>query len=198
MHPLVAEQQASMEVSKARTHELSKAWAPRFLAQSALYARGTGANPDGTTGGAFSGLGPNIYNWGVGFTVQFAVGDLPSIRAQRRIESARFATESARLRLVRQNLSAETAKARARLEGARAMVPVAGTQLSEAGSVYEQAQARYRSGLANLIEVVDAQRTYQQAEIDDALARLAVWRAELGVAIAEGDLTPFLALLGGK
>lgn len=195
LHPLAAEQTAALGVSEARRAELSKAWAPKFLAQSALYARGTGAMSDGTTGGAFSGLGPNVYNWGVGFTVQFALGDLPSVRAQRQIEAARLVSESARLRVVKQNLSAEQSKARARLDGAREMVAAVRTQLSAAGQVYEQSQARYRSGLAVLMEVVDAQRVYQQAEIDDALARLAVWRAQLGVAIASGDLAPFLNLL---
>jgi hypothetical protein len=39
-------------------------------------------------------------------------------------------------------------------------------------------------------------RGLTQAAIDDALARLGVWRALLGVAAAEGDLTPFLGLAG--
>lgn len=195
IHPLLAEQQASLSLGQARRTELDKAWMPRFLAQSALYARGTGAFGDGSTGGAFSGLGPNIYNWGVGFSVQFAVGDLPAVRARRLAQSARLHSENARLSLVRRTLSADTARARARLDGAREMVAAVRVQYTAAAEVYEQAQARYRSGLAGLIEVVDAQRAYQQAEIDDALSRLAVWRAQLGVATAAGDLAPFLKLL---
>lgn len=195
IHPLLAEQQASLGLSQARRAELDKAWMPKFLAQSSLYARGTGAYGDGSTGGAFSGLGPNIYNWGVGFSVQFAIGDLPAVRARRQSESARLQSESARLQLVRRNVSAESARARARIEGAKEMVAAVRVQYTAAAEVYEQAQARYRSGLAGLMEVVDAQRSYQQAEIDDALARLAVWRAQLGVAIAAGDLAPFLKLL---
>ena len=42
------------------------------------------------------------------------------------------------------------------------------------------------------MDVADAQRLLLQAEIDDGLARLNVWRAHLGVAIAAGDLGPFL------
>ncbi|MBA3973303.1 MAG: TolC family protein [Candidatus Solibacter sp.] len=195
IHPLLAEQQASLGLGQARRAELDKAWMPKFLGQSALYARGTGAYGDGSTGGAFAGLGPNIYNWGVGFSVQFALGDLPAIRARRQAETARLQSETARLQLVQRNVSAEVMRARARLDGAREMVAAVRVQYSAATEVYEQAQARYSSGLAGLIEVVDAQRTYQQAEIDDALARLAVWRAQLGVAIAAGDLVPFLNLL---
>ena len=59
--------------------------------------------------------------------------------------------------------------------------------------VLEQTQARYRAGLGTILEVADAQRQLTQAEIEAALARLAVWRAELAVAYAQGDLEPFLA-----
>jgi hypothetical protein len=34
-----------------------------------------------------------------------------------------------------------------------------------------------------------------QAEIDDAIARLSVWRSLAGLAGAQGDLEPFLSLL---
>ena len=47
-------------------------------------------------------------------------------------------------------------------------------------------------GLGNIDEVAEAQRLLTQAEIDDALARLGVWRGLLGVATAAGDLQPFL------
>ena len=57
----------------------------------------------------------------------------------------------------------------------------------------DQATARYQSGLGNIDEVAEAQRLLTQAEIDDALARLGVWRALLGVATAAGDIQPFLA-----
>lgn len=58
-----------------------------------------------------------------------------------------------------------------------------------------QQQARYRSGLATVVDVTAAEGVLAQAEADDAIARLGVWRAELGVASAQGDLQPFLELL---
>jgi outer membrane protein TolC len=56
----------------------------------------------------------------------------------------------------------------------------------------DQATARYQSGLGNVDAVAEAQRLLTQAEIDDALARLGVWRALLAVAQSTGDLQPFL------
>jgi hypothetical protein len=42
-------------------------------------------------------------------------------------------------------------------------------------------------------EVAEAQRLLTHAEIDDALARLGIWRGLLAVATAAGDIQPFLA-----
>jgi hypothetical protein len=44
------------------------------------------------------------------------------------------------------------------------------------------------------VEVADAERLLLQAEIEDNLARLTVWRSLLGQALAHGDLQPFLEL----
>ena len=66
-------------------------------------------------------------------------------------------------------------------------------QVAAARAATEQATARYQSGLGNIDEVAEAQRLLTQAEIDDALARLGVWRGLLGVATAAGDIQPFVA-----
>jgi len=44
--------------------------------------------------------------------------------------------------------------------------------------------------------VADAERLLTQAEIDDALAKLNVWRALLAMAAAQGDLGAFLQQAG--
>jgi outer membrane protein TolC len=64
--------------------------------------------------------------------------------------------------------------------------------VSSATTASQQANARYQAGLGTIVEVADAQRLLTQAEIDDALARLGVWRAMLAVAAAAGDIQPFL------
>src|SRR5437667_9944403 len=82
------------------------------------------------------------------------------------------------------------------LEGSRKIAADTPVQLSAANAATQQATARYQSGLGNIIDVADAQRLLTQAEIDDALARLGVWRGMLGVAIAAGDIQPFLTGAG--
>ena len=87
-------------------------------------------------------------------------------------------------------------KAKAVLEGARRVAQNTPIQLEAARATEQQATARYRAGLGNIVEVAEAQRLLTQAEIDDSLARLGIWRALLGLAAVEGDLTPFLAAAG--
>src|SRR5262249_45934334 len=68
-------------------------------------------------------------------------------------------------------------------------------QLAAAQQSERQARARYDSGLATIVEVADAQSLLAQAEVQEQLARVDVWRALLAAAVAQGHLNPFLSIL---
>jgi outer membrane protein TolC len=191
-HPRIAEQRAAMEQAQAARRAAGRSWYPRFNLQAVSYGRGTGAMTNGELLGGASGLGPNIFNWGAGLTVTFPAFDLPGIHARQRIEQHREAFEAARLDQVRRELKTAVETAQAQLQGARDVARNVPVQLEAARATELQALARYRAGLGTLVEVADAQRLVAQSEIDDALARLSVWRAMLRLAAAEGDLEPFL------
>ena len=80
----------------------------------------------------------------------------------------------------------------ATLQGGRRVAANTPVQVSAARTATQQATARYQSGLGNIDAVAEAQRLLTQSEIDDALARLSVWRGLLGVAVAAGDVQPFV------
>jgi outer membrane protein TolC len=197
-HPAEKEQQAAIDESKARRQVLDKTYYPKFNTQGALYARGTGANPDFTTGGAAAGLGPNIHNWGFGFSMSLPVTEYLSLRVKREAESARERTESALLAQIHQDLASRRERAMAMLEGARQIAKNTPIQLEAARANVEQATARYKAGLANVVDVAEAQRLLTQSEIDDSLAKLGIWRALLAISAAQGDLRPFLDQAGRK
>jgi outer membrane protein TolC len=190
--PYAVEQSAAVAAVEAERKALDRAYYPRFNLQGATYARGTGANPDGTTLGGLNGLGPNIANWAVGMTVTFPFLELPSLRARKEIADHRRAAESAKYDQLLVELNARVRKAKDDLASARRLADLTPRQLEAAQTSERQATARYKAGLGTLVEVADAQRLLTQAEIDNALARLNVWRAALAAAAAEGDLTPFL------
>jgi outer membrane protein TolC len=195
-HPVLQQQRSVVEQIQANEQLLRRLYYPRFFLQGSNYARGTGAYADGSTLGGLNGLGPNIYNWGVGMSVTFPLFDLPSIRSRREIERYRERAESARFDQYRQDLSAAVASARANLNGARRVAQNTPIQLDAARATEQQTSARYQAGLGTLIELAEAQRLVTQAEIDDALARLGVWRALLQAAAAQANLDPFLQEAG--
>lgn len=195
-HPLAREQNAAVEEAHARLRVLERSYYPRFNLQASSYARGTGAQHDGSTGGPVTGLGPNIQNWAVGLTVTFPILELPSLRERKKAETHRELAEQARYKQVLQDLDGARQKALAQLDGARQVARLAPAQREAAQAALDQSAARYKAGLASVVEVAEAQRLLAQAEADDALARLAVWRALLVLAAAEGDLDPFLKQVG--
>jgi len=192
-NPISIEQNAVIEQLRAQLRILERSYFPRFSLQGAAYARGTGAEVNGTNLGGLNGLAPTTQDYALGFTVTFPVLDKASIRAKEAEQSAAIRAETARYQQIATDLKARWNAALATLGGARNAAANTPVEVAAARAATEQAAARYQSGLGNIDEVAEAQRLLTQAEIDDALARLSVWRALLGLATAAGDLQPLLA-----
>jgi outer membrane protein len=192
-NPLSVEQNAVIEQLGAQLRILERSYFPRFYLQGAAYARGTGAEANGTNLGGLNGLAPTTQDYALGFTVTFPVMDRASLQAREAGQSAAIRAEKARYQQIATDLKTRWNVAVATLGGARNVAANTPVQVAAARAASEQAAARYQSGLGNIDAVAEAQRLFTQAEINDALARLGVWRALLGIATAAGDLQPFLA-----
>lgn len=116
-------------------------------------------------------------------------------RVKKEIEAASERKEIARRSLMAVEVNGAVDKAQAMIAGARQIAAITPQHVVAVKVTLEQVTARYRAGLGTLLEVADAQRMLAQAEVDDAMARLNVWRAQLSLAIAAGDLQPFLSLV---
>ena len=190
-HPQALAQAAAVETVRARQRILDRSYFPRFNYETAISGRGTGALFNGKTEST-NGLLPQTPNWATGLSVNFPLFDIFSIRSRQRIEASNAAEEKARYDQVIQNLRAQDARAKALIEGASRIAENTPVQLKAAHEAEVRARARYDAQLANVTEVAEAQRLLAQAEIDDAVARLGVWRALLVAARVQGDLKPFL------
>ena len=195
-NPLVLEQTAAVEETLSRLRALERSYFPRFYLQGSAYLRGSGAETNGKILGGLNGLAPTTQNYALGFTVSFPVSDLPSIRARQAAQSAAVRAQQARAAQISTDLRAQWNRAVAMFHGARRIAGNTPIQASAARTATQQATARYEAGLGTIAEVAEAQRLLTQAEIDDALARVAVWRGLLGVAAAAGDIQPFVAEAG--
>jgi outer membrane protein TolC len=192
-NPIAQEQIAVVDQRKADLQVLEKSYAPRFFAQGSAFARGTGALLNGDRLGGLNGLAPDTQNYALGFSVTFPVFDRAAIRAREAGASATIRAETARYQQIATELTSRRNAAVVALEGSRKVAATTPVAVSASVAANQQANARYQAGLGTLVEVADAQRLQTQVEIDDALARLGVWRALLSLAATSGNIQPFLA-----
>jgi outer membrane protein TolC len=192
-NPVLVELNAAVEQARAQLRALERSYFPRFYLQGSVYARGTGAETNGDRLGGLNGLAPNYQNYAIGFTVTFPILDLPALRAREAAQGATIRSQAARSEQIATDLRAQWNRAVATLNGARRVAANTPVQVSSARAAVQQATARYDAGLANIDDLAEAQRLLTQAEIDDVLARLTVWRGLLGIATAAGDIQPFVA-----
>jgi outer membrane protein TolC len=180
-----------VDAARSREKLLDRSYFPRFNWQTAIFGRGTGAKLDGTFDNS-NGMYPNTFNWATGMTVSFPVFDIFGLRARRKAEANNVAAEQARYDQVINTLKTHDARAHALVDSARRIAENTQVQVRAAQETLASARARYDHGLANITEMADAQRLLAQAEIEDSVSKLAVWRAMLAAAKLQGDLKPFL------
>lgn len=194
-HPLAEQEAAFVNQRQAQLSIITHSYVPQFNTQASLSGRGTGTALSGPFPGGTNGLAPSTLNWAAGLQVTFPAFDFFSLRAQKKVQEANVRAEQARYQQTLDDLSAQVQQAQAQLEGARQIALNAPVELAAARASEQQQRARFQAGLATVVEVAAAESLLTQAEADDAVARLNVWRALAGVAAARGDLTPFLAQL---
>ena len=187
-----------MDEFLSRAKVFDRSYYPKLNFESAVYGRGTGASTDGTFEGGAAGLDLQRSNWAVGLTVTFAAFDIFSLRAKKEVELANERAEAARYDQTIQDLTGQLRKAQASLEGARHVAEETPVEFKAAQDTEVQERARYQAGLATIVEVSDAESLLVQAEIDDVLARLAVWQNLAGLAASQGDLGPFIQMVRQK
>jgi outer membrane protein len=195
-HPLTQFRQAAVDVARAQEHILSRTDLPHVYFQSSVFARGSGANANGQLDGGLSGLGLDRANWAAGVQVVFPNAfDYTSLRARKAAAAASARAESALYDEALLTVTSQQQGAAAMVQAARAVAANTPVQLAAARQSEAQATARYQAGLASIVEVADAQGLLAQAEVQDQLARIDVWRALLVQSAAQGTLAPFLSRL---
>lgn len=192
-HPLAAQQNALVAQQRSQLDALERTYYPQFAVQGLASARGTGLETDGARLGGWNGLAPTTQNYALGLTVTFPAMDRFAIHQEEAMQTANIRAGQAQVQLIATQLQAQFNAALATLAGARRVAANTPIEVTSARTALQQATARYQAGLAPIDDVAQAQRLLVEAQIDDALARLNVWRARLQVETARGDIQPFLA-----
>ena len=190
--PAMLEQHAVVSQSASELRATDRSWVPQFNLEAAGYGRGTGAETNGQRLDGANGLAPTVGNYAVGLNVTFGFLDFASIHAREASQTATLKAEQSRETLMGRQLQEQFAQARAALRATRSIAKNTPIQAAAARTALAQATARYKAGLTSIDDVAQAQRLVVQAEMDDSIARLNVWRAFLQLQSIRGDLQPFL------
>ena len=128
-------------------------------------------------------------------TLTFPLMDYFGIEARSRQEEALARSERSRADEVVLGLASQERRVRSFFDAARKIAVNTPVLLKAAQESHTRSRSRYDSGLGTLTEVAEAQRLLAQAEIDDALARLGIWRAIAAAARVQGDVRSLLEVL---
>lgn len=193
-HPAAVVEQKSVQEIQSRISILNHSYYPHFVLEELSSTRGSGENSKGKSSPGLNGLAFTANNWEAGLTVQMNFSDIFSIRSRKKIELANRRREEALYQLTTETVRGQVEQARAALDGARRAAENTPIELAAARASETQALARFKAGVGTIVDVAEAQRLLVQAETDDSLARLSIWRALADLAAAEGNVQPFLNL----
>jgi outer membrane protein TolC len=194
-HPLAVPFRARVEADAAQRTAIARSLFPTVSLLGAAFGRGSGASADGRFDPSLSGLDLTRFNYAVGVSVGLPLWTLFSAGPRIGEAAAHERSAAAEYDGQLQHLAAERDVAAADFTLALRQAAEAPVQSAAAAGAAQQMNVRYTAGLATLADVAQAQLALTRAETDDVLARLGAWRARLALAGANGDLTPFLALL---
>ena len=189
-HPAALQEAARVKQQAAQLRAIHSAYAPQIDVIGSASARGGGTTSTGAFIGVTSGLTPDVDNWAVGLQVTIPLGTYPALHAQEEAQRARLDEERDRYDLTLGDLNEALAQAQTSFAGAQLIAQITPAALAAARQSEGQQRVRYQSGLATVVDVTTAEAALAEAESQDAIARLNVWRALTALGAARGDLSP--------
>jgi outer membrane protein len=140
-----------------------------------------------------SGVVPVIPNYQVAIIVNWNFLDIFRLHQEKKVQAERIYQQQQESELVMQNLRTQDAQSRSRVKAALSLAENMPIQVKAAVIATQQAEARYRTGLGSVAQVAQANETLAQSRVQEAIARVGVWRALLSVASVHGDIRPLLS-----
>ncbi len=192
-NPFLVGASAETRAARAREHAEFLEYIPRVEIAGALFGRGNGLFPGGANLGFAQGVLPDTPNWAAGVIVTIPIFQFSEIRSQVDLAAAQSKLSLARRDEVAQDVQSQIDSARAILNGAYKVAQNTRVSVDSSSAALSQASARYKAGLYTIDAVAEALRLLAQAEADDAVARVEIWRAKMLLARAVGDIGPLLA-----
>lgn len=190
--PVLAQAIAGLRATEQNTRAIGAELRPDLGLTGTLSGRAGGAPGTAAPGATYTtptgaGFLPVIPNWDVGVIFTWPLFD-GVIAARRDASQANEQVRHDEIDAVHLQEVAGVRQAYVNVQVARAAVAALENEVVAARANYDQADARFRSGIGNAVELADAEAVRIDAEIQFAIGQFAVAqaRAAFGRAIAEG------------
>lgn len=193
-HPIALLKTAEVSRWRAKQEVLNKAYRPHMWLNSSVWGKGSN-DPSNVIRMQGGGSLPQVFNYMVGVSLSFPIMEYFPLKAQKRMAYSNEMAAQADFELAMQILEKKDARARILLAQARKVAQET-PELVRAARVREiKVMKRYTTGLTNMVSLAQAEKALADAEVEDAIAQVDVWRSILALAYVQGDLKPFLSVV---
>jgi outer membrane protein len=184
--PALAAAISDLKAAEAKTHAVGAELRPDITLTGSVTGRAGGAGPSASVPGG-DGFVPSVPNYDLGAVLSWPLFD-GVINAR---EDAARSAEQVRhddVEVMREETVALVRRTFTQVQVSRSAITALQNQVLAARANYDQADARFRAGIGNAVELADADAVRINADIQLAIGQfdLARDRAAFGRAIAEG------------
>ena len=194
LNPELRFYQTRMLATQARSVAIKRSFLPSITLVGAAWARGSGVSPvDDSFQTDFSGgTQYKVYNYLLGVSTRWTLTDFIPVHQRYKSEKYRSIRDHELYQEQSLKINRQLRESEMQYELQMEQARTAPLQLAAALQAYQQANARYKSGLTDLPTMLQSMVALNRAEADLAIAYSNAWRSLLSVAAAKGDLTIFL------
>src|SRR5512137_102343 len=174
--PVLRAAAAQVRTQEAVTESIAAQLRPNLLLSGSFSGREGGADPAlGVGTASHNGWVPDVPNWDVALVLRIPIFDWVT---WKKVDASRQREEVRRseLELVRQGQTAAVQRAWVAVDSARKALVALEREVEAARANSAQADARFKAGLASVVELTDAEALRTNAEIQLALGRFELAR----------------------
>ncbi len=193
-HPIALFKTAEVNRWRAKQILLDKAYRPHLWLNASMWGRGSGDRTSPIKPVA-AGVLPQVFNYMIGVSYSFPVMEYFPLKAQKDMARSNELAAKADYELAMQVLEKKDARARILLAQARKVADETPTLVETARVREIKVLKRYSAGLTNMVSLAQAEKALAEAEVEDAIAQIDVWRSILALTYVQGDLKPFMQVV---
>lgn len=190
-NPLLHMAQYEVEAQDASLKKIKRMWVPSLEFWSTVYGRGSGIAYDGTIRRP-DGWSLTRYNYGVGIQVVFPILDFANITIKTRRQEALLTLSKNYFSLTQLSLKKQELTTAGSLAASVRIAREIPIEFEASEAAYNALQARYKNGLVDYTELIQAQYDLLNAETRLKNAHINAWKSLLKLAVIRGDINIFL------